>query len=54
MEKTWTLYYWLGSGKSRVMGQLTCTQEAVNKAIAELSEEHRTNVYALPSKGGRG
>jgi hypothetical protein len=54
MQKTWTLYYWMGNGKSRVMGQLTCTQEAVNKAIAELSEEHRTNVYALPSKGGRG
>src|SRR3954462_3855261 len=49
MEKTWTLYYWMGNGKSRVMGQLTCTREAVNKAIAELSEEHRTNLYTLPS-----
>jgi hypothetical protein len=38
-----------GNGKSRVMGQLTCMQEAVNKAIADLSEEHRTNVYALPA-----
>jgi hypothetical protein len=48
VEKTWTLYYWLGNGKSRVMGQLTCTEEAVQRAIAELPEDHRDNVYARP------
>jgi len=54
MQTSWTLYYWAGHGNSRVMGQLTCTQEAVNRVMAELSEEHRTNVYALRSKGVRG
>jgi hypothetical protein len=49
MEKTWTLYYWMGNGKSRVMGQLICTEETVQRAIAELPEDHRDNVYARPS-----
>jgi hypothetical protein len=49
IDKTWTLYYWRGDGKSRVMGQLTSTEEAVQQAIANLPEQHRDNVYARPS-----
>lgn len=49
MQKSWTLYYWLGNGESRVMARLTGTKVAIDRAIAELPEEHRDNVYALPS-----
>jgi hypothetical protein len=45
-KKTWTIWRYIGAGKCAFMGNLVATEKAMQKALAELPDEERENVFA--------